>query len=328
MLLKEAGKPLTLEEVPIPKPKEDEVLLKVLTCGVCRTDLHIVDGELPHPHLPLILGHQIVGQVVEVGAKVTSVRLHERVGVAWLGGSCQKCEYCKAGQENLCDEATYTGYQRNGGFAEYCTAKAHFVFSIPPGFQDVAAAPLLCAGLIGYRAFRMTGFAKKIAFYGFGASAHILTQLVVHKGGEVYAFTKPGDIEHQEFAKQIGAVWAGNVGEEPPFPLDAALIFAPAGELVPVALKAVKKGGVVVCAGIHMSDIPSFPYKLLWQERILRSVANLTRKDGEEFLALAPKIPIRTHVTVYPLEKANQALDDLRKGRFSGSAVLKITSDS
>ena len=326
MILTEVKKPLELKEVPIPKPGPEQVLIKVNACGVCRTDLHVVDGELTSPKLPLIPGHQIVGHVESVGEKVTSVKVGERIGVPWLGGSCRACDYCKSGHENLCDLAVYTGYQVDGGFAEYVVANARFTFPIPHAYADEQAAPLLCAGLIGYRALRMTNSAKRIAFYGFGASAHILVQVVNHKGGEVFAFTKTGDIEGQEFAKKLGASWAGSIDEEPPFPLDAAIIFAPSGPLVPLALKVVKKGGIVVCAGIHMSDIPSFPYKLLWEERVIRSVANLTRKDGEEFLALAPTIPVETTVNLYQLEQTNQALDDLRHGRFSGAAVIHLKS--
>jgi len=325
MVLTEVGKPLELKEIPKPQPSPDQVLIRVSVCGVCRTDLHVVDGELPSPKLPLVPGHQIVGNVEAVGEKVSTVKVGDRVGVPWLGGSCGTCEYCRAGRENLCSNAVYTGYQIDGGFAEYCVANARFTFPIPHAYPDLQAAPLLCAGLIGFRALRMTGKASRIGFYGFGASAHILIQVVRHKGGEVYAFTKKDDIKGQEFAKKLGAVWAGSSEEEPPSPLDAAIIFAPTGPLVPKALGAIKKGGVVVCAGIHMSDIPSFPYKLLWNEKILRSVANLTRKDGEEFLALAPNIPIKTEVHPYTLENINQALDDLRHGRFSGAAAIVVS---
>ncbi len=322
MVLKEVGKPLELCEVEKPKPGSNQVLLKVLACGVCRTDLHILDGELKAPKLPLILGHQIVGEVAEIGANVQNFKKGDRVGVPWLGKSCGKCEYCLAGQENLCDNALYTGYQIDGGYAEYCVADANFIFPIPPGYSEEKAAPLLCAGLIGYRALRLTQNAKKIGFFGFGSSAHLLTQVVTYQGGEVYAFTRKGDTEGQAFAKKLGAVWAGSSEDSPPTPLDAAIIFAPVGALVPLALKAVKKGGSVVSAGIHMSDIPSFPYSILWEERILRSVANLTRRDGEEFLALAPQIPIGTEINRYPLDKANEAIEDLRHGRIRGSAVL------
>lgn len=324
MVLKEVGKPLELKDIDKPQPEADQVLIQVSVCGVCRTDLHVVDGELPSPKLPLVPGHQIVGTVEAIGEEVTQVKVGDRIGVPWLGGSCGQCEYCRSGQENLCAQALYTGYQIDGGFAEYCVAKARFTFPIPKSYPDLQAAPLLCAGLIGYRALRMTGNPQRIGFYGFGASAHILVQVVRHKGGEVYAFTREGDVEGQEFAKKLGATWAGSSQEAPPYPLDAAIIFAPVGSLVPVALQAVKKGGVVVCAGIYMSEIPSFPYHLLWNERILRSVANLTRKDGEDFLALAPNIPVKTEVHPYPLEKTNEALDDLRHGRFSGAAVIEV----
>jgi len=324
MVLQEVKKPLELKDIPKPSPKPEQVLIQVSVCGVCRTDLHVVDGELPSPKLPLLPGHQIVGTVRQVGEKVTNFKVGDRVGVPWLGGSCGNCEFCRGGHENLCNKAIYTGYQIDGGFAEYCVASARFTFSLPPTYEDLQVAPLLCAGLIGYRALRMTGNASRIGFYGFGSSAHILVQVVNHRGGEVYAFTRKGDIEGQEFAKRVGAVWAGNSEEEPPSPLDAAIIFAPVGSLVPTALRAVKKGGVVVCAGIHMSDIPSFPYHLLWNERILRSVANLTRKDAEEFLTLASNTTIKTEVHPYLLENANEALDDLREGRFSGAAVIAI----
>lgn len=324
MVLSAAKNPLELKEIPIPTPTAEQVLIKVAACGVCRTDLHIVDGELTHPKLPLVIGHQIVGKVEAVGKNVFGFEKGSRVGVPWLGGACGTCSYCQNGQENLCDLAIYTGYQIDGGFAEYCVADARFTFPISQNFSNLQAAPLLCGGLIGFRALRMTNGAKRIGFYGFGSSAHILVQVVNHRGGEVYAFTRKGDIEAQEFAKKRGAVWAGDSEEEPPFPLDAAIIFAPVGTLIPKALKAVKKGGTVVSAGIHMSDIPSFPYNLLWEERILRSVANLTRQDGKEFLALAPGIPIKTDVKSYPLEKANEALADLREGRITGTAVIVI----
>ena len=296
MVLTEVGKPLQLQDIPKPKPTPCQVLIKVIACGICRTDLHIMSGELAAPKLPLVPGHQIVGIVESIGSKVTAFKTGDRVGVPWLGGSCGICEYCKNGKENLCGSAVYTGYQVDGGFAEYCVANAKFTFSIPKPYSDLEAAPLLCAGLIGYRALKMTKGAKRIGFFGFGASAHILIQIVREKGGEVYAFTRVGDIKTQEFAKHLGAVWAGSSEERPPSNLDAAIIFAPAGELVPKALECVKKGGIVVCAGIHMSDIPSFPYSLLWNEKILRSVANLTRKDGEDFLSFAPNIPVKTDV--------------------------------
>ena len=289
-----------------------------------RTDLHVVDGELPDPSLPLIPGHQIVGTVVECGAQATEVNLGDRIGVPWLGGSCGHCPYCLDKHENLCDEARYTGYQLQGGFADYCVADARYVLPIPEPYTDQQAAPLLCAGLIGYRALRMAGDAKNIGFYGFGASAHILTQVANYQKRKVFAFTRPGDLHNQQFAKEVGAFWAGDTSQTPPELLDAALLFAPVGSLIPLALGHVRKGGSVISAGIHMSDIPSFPYQLLWGERIVRSVANLTRQDGRDFLALAPKVPVVTTVTTYSLEDANQALDDLRHGRFSGAAVLTI----
>jgi alcohol dehydrogenase, propanol-preferring len=328
MVLSKIKKPLELRDIPIPQPGPEQVLIKIAACGVCRTDLHIVEGELPPFKLPRVLGHQIVGHIEKMGGQVRSFQVGDRVGVPWLGGSCGVCDYCKAGRENLCDNAIYTGYHIDGGFAEYCVANARFIFPIPPSYPDVQAAPLLCAGLIGYRCLRMTQEAKRIGFFGFGASAHLLVQVVSFKGGEVYAFTKTGDSRGQAFAKKLGAVWAGSADEKPPIPLDAAIIFAPVGPLVPLALQAVKKGGIVVCAGIHMSDIPAFPYKILWEERILRSVANLTRQDGEEFLALAPKIPIKTEANLYPLEQVNQAIDDLRHGRFVGTAVISLDNSS
>jgi propanol-preferring alcohol dehydrogenase len=322
MVLEHAHGPLALREVPVPEPGKGQVRLKVAACGVCRTDLHVLDGELPNPTLPLIMGHQIVGTVDALGDGVAKFSLGDRVGVPWLGGSCGHCRYCVAGRENLCDEPVFTGYQANGGFAEFCVANADFCFPIPEDYPDEQAAPLLCAGLIGHRAYRMAGEGRRLGLYGFGAAAHILCQVAVHEGRDVYAFTSPGDTAAQEFARKLGAAWAGGSDESPPEPLDAAIIFAPVGELVPAALRAIVKGGTVVCGGIHMSDIPSFPYEILWGERVLRSVANLTRQDGEEFLALAPRIPIRTEVHPYPLERANDALDDLRHGRFTGAAVV------
>jgi propanol-preferring alcohol dehydrogenase len=324
MVFTGVGNPLELRELSIPHPGPKQVLIKVAACGICRTDLHIVDGELKLPKLPLVLGHQIAGTIIELGEEVSDFKVGDRIGVPWLGGSCGVCTYCRAGKENLCDQAIYTGYQIDGGYAEYCVANAQFIFPIPTSYPDLQAAPLLCAGLIGYRCLRMTEGAKKVGFYGFGASAHLLIQVVNYRGGEVYAFTRPGDVKGQQFAKDLGAIWAGGSEDTPPTLLDAAIIFAPVGSLIPPALKALKKGGIVVCAGIYMTDIPSFPYSILWEERVIRSVANLTRKDGEEFLALAPKIPIRTETNPYPLEQANQALDDLRCGRFSGSAVLML----
>jgi propanol-preferring alcohol dehydrogenase len=300
----------------------DEVVLKVLACGVCRTDLHIVDGELANPTLPLIPGHQIVGIVEEKGGNVTNFAVGDRVGVPWLGGTCGSCRFCTNGQENLCPSAVFTGYTRPGGFAQFTTAKEQFCFAIPDGYPDIQAAPLLCAGLIGYRAYRFAGDAAVLGFYGFGAAAHILCQVAVYQKREVLAFTRPGDVETQKFARSLGAIWAGGTDERPPSFLDAAIIFAPAGDLVPLALATTNPGGKVICAGIHMSDIPSFSYNILWNERSIQSVANLTRLDGEEFLHLAPEVPVRTEVTTYPLAQTNEALDDLRHGRFDGAAVV------
>jgi len=327
MVFHKIGEPLALEDVPKPESGPGQVLLEVHACGLCRTDLHIVDGELTEPKLPLIIGHQIVGTIVGMGDGVENFKVGDRVGVPWLGDSCGKCDFCQKGLENLCGDAKYTGYDIDGGFAEYTVANEGFIFSIPDGYPDLQAAPLLCAGLIGYRSYRFTGDAKRIGFYGFGAAAHIIAQVAKYQGREVYAFTRPGDSSAQEFAVKLGAVWAGGSDEEPGVKLDAAIIFAPLGELVPKALRDLEKGGVVVCAGIYMSDIPSFPYEILWGERSIKSVANLTRRDGEEFLKLAPSIPVKTKVSIYPLEKANEALDDLRSGRFDGSAVISIKNN-
>ena len=325
MIFDGAGMPLRLADVPVPEPGAGEVLLKVHACGICRTDLHIVDGELTEPKLPLIPGHQIVGSVVRLGAGVHRFAEGTRVGVPWLGATCGTCRHCTSGRENLCDRALFTGYQRNGGFAEYTVADARFCFPIPEGYPDLQAAPLLCAGLIGYRSLVTAGDAERLGVYGFGAAAHIVTQVARFQGRKVFGFTRPGDDEGQTFAREMGAVWAGSSSELPPEELDAAIIFAPAGELVPAALRAVGKGGVVVCGGIHMSDIPRFPYDILWGERSIRSVANLTRRDGEEFLALAPRVPVRTEVQSYPLEAANEALGDLRRGAIRGAGVLVVT---
>jgi propanol-preferring alcohol dehydrogenase len=322
MLLERPGTPLRPADLPDPAPRPGELLLRVRACGVCRTDLHVVDGDLKEPKLPVVLGHEIVGEVVRTGKGAAAFRPGDRVGVPWLGGSCGRCDACRSGRENLCDAALYTGYGRDGGFAELCVADERFCFPVPEGYPDVQAAPLLCAGLIGWRALRTAGDAQRIGLYGFGAAAHILVQVARYLGREVYAVTKPGDAEAQEFARRLGAAWAGGADETPPVALDAAILFAPAGELVPKALREVRKGGTVVCAGIHMTDIPSFPYSILWGERVLRSVANLTRRDGEEFLRLAPQVPVATEVHPYPLERANEALDDLRAGRFTGAAVL------
>ncbi|PMB45551.1 alcohol dehydrogenase [Fischerella thermalis CCMEE 5201] len=324
MLLEAPRQPLRLVNLPVPKPHPEQVLIRIHACAVCRTDLHIVDGELTHPKLPLIPGHQIVGIVEAVGERVEKFHVGDRVGVPWLGYTCDRCRYCVSGRENLCDYAEFTGYNLDGGYAEYTVADHRFCFAIPEGYPDLQAAPLLCGGLIGYRAYRMTGEAEKLGFYGFGSAAHMLIQLARYQGRQVFAFTRSGDTQGQEFAHQLGAVWAGGSDELPPEPLDAAIIFAPIGKLVPAALRAVAKGGVVVCAGIHMSDIPAFPYEILWEERVLRSVANLTRQDGEEFLALAPKVPIQTEVNLFNLSEANEALDALRSGKIEGSAVLVV----
>lgn len=324
MLLEAPRQPLRLVNLPVPKPNPEQVLIRIHACAVCRTDLHIVDGELTHPKLPLIPGHQIVGIVEALGEQVEKFHVGDRVGVPWLGYTCDRCRYCVSGRENLCDYAEFTGYNLDGGYAEYTVADYRFCFAIPEGYPDLQAAPLLCGGLIGYRAYRMTGEAEKLGFYGFGSAAHILIQLARYQGRQVFAFTRSGDTQGQEFARQLGAVWAGGSDELPPEPLDAAIIFAPIGKLVPAALRAVAKGGVVVCAGIHMSDIPAFPYEILWEERVLRSVANLTRQDGEEFLALAPKVPIQTEVNLFNLSEANEALDALRSGKIEGSAVLVV----
>ena len=323
MVLEEQGKPLIEKELPVPEPEPHQLLVKILCCGVCRTDLHIYDGELQEPSLPLIPGHEIIGEVVTAGSAVSGFETGRRVGVPWLGHVCGDCFYCRIGKENLCDDAEFTGYQINGGYAEYTVADAHFCFPVSEAMDYAHAAPLMCAGLIGYRSYRMiTTQADKIGFYGFGAAAHILVQVAFHQGKQVYAFTRPGDKVGQRFAREKGVVWAGDSTQEPPEKLDAAIIFAPVGPLVPAALKAVRKGGQVISAGIHMSDIPEFPYHLLWEERTIQSVANLTRQDGEEFLSLAPDIPIETDITKYPLSEANQALEDLRNGKFSGAAVL------
>jgi len=324
MVLESVGQPLRASEVPEPEPGPEEVLLHVHVCAVCRTDLHVVDGELPDPKLPLIPGHQIIGTVEKLGDLVDRFAVGDRVGVPWLGHTDGTCRYCLTGRENLCDDARFTGYQIDGGYAEYVAADHRFCFPIPEGYPDLHAAPLLCAGLIGYRALRMAGDAERLGLYGFGASAHMIAQVSAHQGRKVFAFTSPGNEAGQRFALGLGAAWAGGSDQGPPEELDAAIIFAPVGALVPVALRAVAKGGVVVCAGIHMSDIPSFPYEILWGERSLRSVANLMRRDGEEFLALAPRVPVRTEVVPFPLGEANEALDALRGGRIRGAAVLTV----
>lgn len=322
MVLNKPGQALQLEERPIPIPIAGQLLVRVAACGVCRTDLHVLDGELEAIKQPLIPGHQIVGYVEKIGQGVEGFKLQQRVGVPWLGGSCGHCEFCHMGKENLCDDAVYTGYQMDGGFAEYAVADASYCFALPEGYSDLQVAPLLCAGLIGYRAYRLAAQSKRLGLYGFGAAAHILIQVACHQGQSVYAFTRQGDIDAQQFAKKLGAVWAGDSTQAPPQTLDAAIIFAPDGSLVTQALKAVRKGGKVICAGIHMSDIPSFPYRWLWGERSIESIANLTRQDALDFLPLAARIPVKTDVHAYALEEANQALDDLRHGRFTGAAVV------
>jgi propanol-preferring alcohol dehydrogenase len=320
-ILESPGNPLHIADVPTPEPEAEQVLIRVRACGVCRTDLHVVDGELRDPKLPLIPGHQIVGEVVETGELVERFAPGYRVGVPWLGWTCGKCRYCLSGRENLCGDARFTGYQIDGGYAEYAAADHRFCFPISDA-PDLQVAPLLCAGLIGYRSLRMTGDAERLGLYGFGAAAHIVIQVARHQGRQVFAFTRDGDEEAQIFAREMGALWAGDSSQPPPEELDAAIIFAPVGALVPAALRAVAKGGVVVCGGIHMSDIPSFPYEILWGERTVRSVANLTRRDGDEFLSLAPEVPVQTRVAPFSLAEANEALDSLREGRFSGAAVI------
>ena len=322
MVLHEPGAGLVAEDRPRPEPGPGQVLIRVTACGVCRTDLHVVDGDLPPVRDAIVPGHEVVGVVAALGEGVERVAEGERVGVPWLGWTCGKCGYCRGGRENLCDSARFTGYHIDGGYAEYAVADQRYVFHLPEGYSDVEAAPLLCAGLIGHRALVMAGAARRLGIYGFGAAAHIVAQVARHEGREVYAFTRPGDAAAQDFARRLGAGWAGGSDEAPAEPMDAAIIFAPVGALVPAALRATAKGGTVVCAGIHMSDIPSFPYEILWGERVVRSVANLTRKDGEDFLALAPKIPVRTHTECLPLGDANEALARLREGRLEGAAVL------
>ncbi len=327
MVLEAPEKPLRAMEVLVPRPNPHQVLIKVDACGVCRTDLHILDGELPNTKLPLIPGHEIVGTVIKTGDQVEKFSVGDRVGVPWLGYTCMECRYCKRGQENLCDRALFTGYTIDGGYAGYTIADQRYCFHIPNVYGDAEAAPLLCAGLIGYRSYRMIGqYAERIGIYGFGAAAHIITQVAIYQKKQIYAFTRPGDTVAQEFARRLGAAWAGDSTDLPPEELDAAIIFAPVGSLLPAALRATAKGGTVVCGGIHMSDIPSFPYRILWEERIVRSVANLTRMDGEELLAIAPKIPVKTEVQVFPLKKANKALDMLRQGKIQGAPVLLMSA--
>lgn len=324
MLMEKPGSPLKYSVLAKPHPSKNEILIKITACGICRTDLHVVDGELKNPKLPVIPGHQIVGSIEEMGTSVTHFAIGQQVGVPWLGRSCGTCDFCLTGRENLCDKALFTGYQIDGGFAEYCVADYRFCFPIPDAYSDYQAAPLFCAGLIGYRALLKTGSAKHLGLYGFGAAAHIIIQVACHQDRKIYAFTSPGDRATQDFAYQLGATWAGGSDQDTPHLLDAAIIFAPNGALVPIALRNTTKGGVVVCAGIHMSDIPSFPYEILWGERTICSVANLTRKDGEEFLALAPMVPVKTEIHTYPLLNVNQALDDLRHGRFRGAAIVVL----
>lgn len=322
LLLKSVGQGLVPDHLPVPRPGPGQLLVKVAACAVCRTDLHVVDGELPNPKLPLVPGHEVVGRVQEVGPGVDNFRVGDRVGIPWLGWTCGKCDYCLSARENLCERALFTGYTIDGGYAEFTVADARFVFLIPDAFDDVSAAPLLCAGLIGYRSLRKAGDAKRLGIYGFGAAAHIVAQVARYEGRDVFAFTRPDDTAAQEFARSLGAHWAGGSDETPPEELDAAIIFAPIGALVPAALRVLKRGGKVVCGGIHMSDIPAFPYRDLWHERTICSVANLTRRDGEEFLALAPQIPIRTETQTFPLDQVNEALDALRSGKLRGAAVL------
>lgn len=322
MILQALRQPLLAADVPVHRPAATQVLVKVTACAVCRTDLHIVDGELPHPKLPLVPGHEIVGVIVEKGDQVQKVNVGDRVGIPWLGWTCGECAFCRSERENLCDHARFTGYTLDGGYAEFVVADGRFCFPIPQNFADVNAAPLLCAGLIGYRSLVKTGNAKRLGIYGFGAAAHIVAQVAAFQGREMFAFTRRGDMEAQAFAKSLGAVWAGDSETSPPVPLDAAIIFAPVGALIPLALKAVNKGGTVVCGGIHMSDLPSFPYDALWQERTVCSVANLTRRDGEEFFTIASRVPVKTTVQTFRLEQANEALTCLRSGHLQGAAVL------
>lgn len=323
MVLETIGRPLVQRTLPVPSPAENQVLVKIIACGVCRTDLHIIDGELNAPKLPLIPGHEIVAMVVRTGKGTSRVKTGEIIGIPWLGYKCGECRYCRKGQENLCEKALFTGYTIDGGYAGYAVADERYCFLLPAQYANASGAPLLCAGLIGYRSYTMTGgHVKNLGIYGFGAAAHIIIQLAVYEGKRIFAFTRQGDVETQQFAMKLGAVWAGDAPQSPPEKMDAAIIFAPVGELVPKALSDIGKGGVVVCGGIHMSDIPSFPYHILWEERILRSVANLTRKDGEDFFKLASVAPVHTQVKLYPLHEANKALNDLRHGNFDGAAVL------
>lgn len=323
MVLKEVRQPLLLSDVPVPTLEPGQVLIKVHACAVCRTDLHLLDGELPKPKLPVIPGHEIVGTIIEKSKDANRFQIDDRVGVPWLGWTCGECRFCRSGRENLCERARFTGYTLDGGYAEFKSADERFCFPIPKDYNDIEAAPLLCAGLIGYRAFVKTGDAARIGIYGFGAAAHIITQVARFQGREIFAFTRPGDLKCQKFARSFGATWAGDSDASAPVKLDAAIIFAPAGGLVPLALKALDRGGILVCGGIHMSDLPSFPYELLWQERSICSVANLTRRDAVEFLALAPRVPVRTATQIFPLDQANEVLSRLREGKLEGAGVLQ-----
>src|SRR5712691_2870421 len=327
MVLEKLGNALVQRDVPIPKPGPGQLLVRVKTCAVCRTDLHLVDGELPNPKLPLTPGHQIVGRIEEIGESVQGFSIGERVGIPWLGWACGECRYCRSSRENLCDRARFTGYTIDGGYADFTVADARFCFRVPDEYNDVDVAPLLCAGMLGYRSYRKTGDACRLGIYGFGNAAHLITQVALYQRKEIYAFTRPGDQSGQESARSLGAVWAGGSDETPPKKLDAAIIFAPVGALVPAALRALAKGGSVVCGGIHMSDIPSFPYVDLWGERAICSVANLTRRDGEEFLEIAPRVPVKTKTETFPLEEANTELEKFRAGKLSGTAVLVIGKD-
>jgi propanol-preferring alcohol dehydrogenase len=324
MVLDRPGQPLQLRDVPKPKPGRGQLLVRVSTCAVCRTDLHVVDGELPDPKLPLILGHQIVGRIEEIGDENSNFAIGDRVGIPWLGWTDGDCVYCRSGRENLCDNARFTGYTIDGGYADFTIADARYCFHLPERYDDIEVAPLLCAGLIGYRSYRKTGHARRLGIYGFGNAAHLIAQIAIYEGRELFAFTRPGDKATQQAAKELGAVWAGGSDELPPEKLDAAIIFASVGPLVPAALRALAKGGVVVCGGIHMTDIPSFPYVDLWEERVITSVANLTRQDGEELFKIAPRVPVRAHTKTFPLTQANTALDLFRAGKLSATAVLTV----
>lgn len=324
MVLEKPQHALQLGDVPKPKPAKGQLLVRIATCAVCRTDLHVVDGELPDPKLPLIPGHQIVGRVEQIGTGVEGFSIGDRVGIPWLGWTDGECAYCRSNRENLCDRARFTGYTIDGGYAEFTVADARFCFHLPDRYNDVEVAPLLCAGLIGYRSYRKTGEARRLGIYGFGNAAHLIAQIALYEGRDLFVFTRPGDMETQRSAKKLGAVWAGGSDEMPPEKLEAAIIFASVGPLVPAALRALAKGGIIVCGGIHMSDIPSFPYADLWEERVITSVANLTRRDGEEFFEIAPRVPVRTETETFPLEQANTALDRFRSGKLNGTAVLMI----